>query len=130
MRRPARLAKRRTLTSAARGSARSRAPTCRRSRQLFPALPSALALRSGSGIPQALADLEAHRVGGWNLQGLTGLQVAAAAGAALIDLEAAEADEVHCLALADGAFDPGEHAAHDCLDRRLWLPCVDRDAFD
>jgi hypothetical protein len=33
-----------------------------------------------------------------------------AAGAALIDLEATEADEVHRLSLADGLFDPGERA--------------------
>src|SRR5919109_3832444 len=87
VRRAARIA---STISGARGFARSRAPTCRRSRQLFSALGHLLALRSRSGIPQALADLEAHRVGGRNLQDLTGLQVAAAAGAALINLEAAE----------------------------------------
>src|SRR5918994_6987097 len=130
MRLPARLAERRTLTSALCGSARSRAPSCRRSRQLFPAPPSALALRSGSGIPKALADLEAHRIGGRNLQGLTGLQVTAAAGAALIDLQAAEAGEIHRVALADGSFDPGEHAPHDGFDHGLRLPGVGCDAFD
>jgi hypothetical protein len=39
-----------------------------------------------------------------------GLHVATAAGAALINLEAAEADEVHRLALSNGSFDPGKGA--------------------
>jgi len=103
--------------------------SCRR-QQLFFALAGAPALRSGSGIPQALAGLEAHRRGGRDLQAFAGPQVAAAAGAALIDLEAAEANQVHRLALADGSFDPGEHAPDDCLDHGLRLPGVGRDAFD
>ena len=53
-----------------------------------------------------------------------------AAGTALIDLEATEADEVHRLALADASFDPGEHAAQHCLDHRLRLPGVGSNAFD
>jgi hypothetical protein len=36
-------------------------------------------------------------------------------------LEAAEADEVHRLALADGTFDPGEYTAYDGLDDSLRL---------
>jgi hypothetical protein len=59
-----------------------------------------------------------------------GPQVAAAAGATLIDLEATEADEVHRLALADGTFDPGERGPHDRFDHGLRLGGVGGDAFD
>jgi hypothetical protein len=44
--------------------------------------------------------------------------------------KAAKADEVHCLALADGSFDPGEPATHDRLNHALRLPGIDRDALD
>jgi hypothetical protein len=105
----ARLAKGRTSTSARCRIRSSRASSWRR-RQLFLIFPGPLAFRSGSGISQALADLEAHRTNGRDVQAFPYPQVAAAAGAALIDLEATEADEVHRLALADGTFDPGERA--------------------
>ena len=89
-----------------------------------------LAFRSGSGIPKTLADPETHRGSGRNLQAFAGPQVAAAAGAALIDLEATEADEVHRLALADSTFDPGERGPHDRFDHGLRLGGVGGDAFD
>jgi hypothetical protein len=53
-----------------------------------------------------------------------------AAGVAPIDLEAAEADEVHRLALANGSFDPGEYVTQYCLDPRLRLPGVGCNPFD
>ena len=75
-------------------------------------LPGLLAFRSGSGIPKTLADPEAHRGSGWDLQALAGPQVAAAACTALIDLEATEADEVHRLALAEAVFGGVQSAPH------------------
>jgi hypothetical protein len=47
-----------------------------------------------TGILKALADLETHRPSGRNLEAFSGPQVAAAAGAALINLEATEADNL------------------------------------
>jgi hypothetical protein len=89
-----------------------------------------LVLRSGSSIPKTLAYFETHRPNGRDLQAFAGPQVAAAAGAALIDLEATEADEVHRLALADGTFDPRKRGSHDRFDHGLRLGGVGGDAFD
>src|SRR5919106_3459153 len=104
------LAKGRTLTSARCGSQSVSSVELAVDESYFLPLPARLGLRSGSGVPQALADLETHRPRGRDLQALAGPQVATTAGAELIILEATEADEVFRLALADGSFDPREHA--------------------
>ena len=81
-------------------------------------------------ISKTLANSQTHRPSGRDLQTFAGPEVAGAAGAALIDLEATEADEVHRLALADGTFDPASAARPIASTMAFGWAGVGGDAFD
>ena len=65
----------------------------------------------GDGVFQGLAGLEGRGTGGSNLHGFAGLGVAAGAGLTLLDLEDAEAADLHLVVLGKGGGDGAPNSA-------------------
>jgi hypothetical protein len=107
-----------------------RAPTCADFDSYFLPFPERLAFDPAAASRRRLPILKRTTRGRRDLQAFAGPQVAAAAGAALMDLEPAEADEVHCFAFADGSFDASQRAAYHCLDHGFRLSGVAHHTFD